>query len=100
MNGKGSIKAKFKRLLTSFMPISYNRNGTCISCGACCNLPYRCIFLRYQSDGRSFCAIYPIRPMNCRKYPRTLSEFLTADTCGYRFENNGSGKFHIKYGEE
>ena len=37
-------------------------------------------------DGQSYCSIYLIRPLNCRKYPRTESECVTEDTCGFRFE--------------
>ncbi|MDO9465244.1 MAG: hypothetical protein Q7J67_08115 [bacterium] len=46
------------------------------------------MFLRYYSDGQSYCAIYSFRPSSCRKYPRTSSEFLTAEVCGYRFEED------------
>lgn len=80
------MKAKIKRTLTCVLPVAENRTGHCIGCGACCKLPRPCFFLRTGKDGRSYCAIYPIRPLNCRKYPRTASEWLTADTCGFRFE--------------
>ncbi len=81
-----TVTAKTKRTLTSVLPISRRRKGACISCGECCKLPFVCPFLRYRLDGRSYCEIYPVRPLNCRKYPRTESEFFTADTCGFRFE--------------
>ncbi len=79
--------AKIKRIFTSVLPVSKRRKGECINCAACCRLPNVCPFLKYKSDGESYCSIYTIRPLNCRKYPRTESEFITADTCGHRFES-------------
>ncbi|OQX26547.1 MAG: hypothetical protein BWK80_09860 [Desulfobacteraceae bacterium IS3] len=63
------------------------RVGRCINCGACCRLPNECSFLRRDTEGKHYCSVYSIRPLNCRKYPRAESEFITADTCGYRFDN-------------
>ncbi|HUT61227.1 MAG TPA: hypothetical protein VNA25_25540 [Phycisphaerae bacterium] len=82
------MKDKIRRTLTCLLPVSPRRRGKCIGCGACCKLPNRCAFLRYDSDGRSRCAIYRFRPLNCRKYPRVPSEFITADTCGHRFDED------------
>lgn len=81
------MKAKAKRTLTSMLPVAKNRTGHCVGCGACCKLPTPCLFLKTDENGRGFCAVYEFRPLNCRKYPRTESEWLTADTCGFRFEN-------------
>ena len=81
-----TVIAKTKRTLTSVLPVSKKRKGACVNCGACCKLPYVCPFLKHKPDGRSYCEIYPIRPLNCRRYPRAESEFSTADTCGFRFE--------------
>ncbi|MCJ7776709.1 MAG: hypothetical protein MUP16_00095 [Sedimentisphaerales bacterium] len=83
---KNTIIAKAKRTLTSVLPVSKDRRGACIACGECCKLPIKCPFLRYKADGSSYCLAYRFRPLNCRKYPRTKSEFLTADMCGFRFE--------------
>jgi len=77
---------KMGRTATSILPVSKNRTGKCINCGECCKLPVKCIFLKYRPNGESFCFIHKTRPPNCRKYPRTKSECLTQDTCGYRFE--------------
>ena len=82
---KNNLGAKIKRTFTAFFPVAKNRQGECANCGKCCHLPARCLFLR-DKDGKSYCSIYKIRPLNCRKYPRTKSEWLTQDTCGYRFE--------------
>ncbi len=81
-----TVIAKTKRTLTSVLPVSKKRNGACVNCGACCKLPYVCPFLKYRLDGCGYCDIYPIRPLNCRRYPRAESELSTADTCGFRFE--------------
>ena len=86
--GASKLKAKIKRLLTSILPVSNTRYGHCVNCGACCKLPKACIFLRYHSDGKSYCTIYALRPSTCRKYPRVSSEFLTPNTCGYSFGTN------------
>jgi len=83
---RNSWSAKMKRTFTSVLPVSDKRKGQCDSCGACCKLPNVCPFLRYKPDGKSYCSVYAIRPLNCRKYPRTESEFITEDTCGYRFQ--------------
>ena len=82
---KNTWSAKAKRTLTAVLPVSKERKGQCISCGACCRLPNVCHFLKFDSDGKSYCTIYDIRPLNCRKYPRTEAEHITKDTCGYRF---------------
>ncbi len=79
--------ARIKRTLTSVLPVSPQRRGRCVQCGACCKLPNVCPFLKSNDDGKIYCRIYPIRPLNCRKYPRTPSEHITADTCGFHFEN-------------
>jgi hypothetical protein len=87
---RNTWSAKTKRTLTSVLPVSKKRSkkrkGQCVNCGSCCKLPNECQFLKYDAQGNSYCSIYAIRPLNCRKYPRTESEFITADTCGHKFE--------------
>lgn len=85
MDERNTWSARLKRTLNSTLPVSKDRAGRCISCGACCNLPHRCPFLRYKKNGESYCRIYLIRPLNCRKYPRSKDEFITEKSCGYRF---------------
>lgn len=82
------MKAKIRRTLTSILPVAENRRGACNNCGACCKLPSPCSFLGYRESGESYCRIYKIRPLNCRKYPRSASELITADTCGFWFEDS------------
>lgn len=78
--------AKVKRTFTSVLPVSEQRTGQCHNCGACCQLPNVCKFIKTNGDGTVCCSIYPIRPLNCRKYPRTASEHITTETCGFRFD--------------
>ena len=83
---KNTWAAKIKRTFTSVLPVSKRRRGQCVHCGACCKLPNVCPFLKSTGDGPGGCSIYPVRPLNCRKYPRTESELITGETCGFRFE--------------
>ncbi len=82
---KNTWTAKAKRTATSVLPVAKNRKGHCANCGACCQLPNKCPFLRFKSSNQSFCSVHGIRPLNCRKYPRTEDEWITQDTCGYKF---------------
>lgn len=83
---RNTWRAKLIRFFTAFFPIAENRAGKCISCGQCCELPLRCPFLRYNREEISYCAFYPIRLPACRVYPRNKKEWLTQDTCGFRFK--------------
>jgi Fe-S-cluster containining protein len=78
--------AKLKRTFTSVLPVDKKRKGQCIRCGACCKLPNQCLFLGLDEHEQYFCKIHPLRPLNCRKYPRTKAEQLTAETCGFTFD--------------
>jgi Fe-S-cluster containining protein len=78
--------AKLRRTLTCLLPVSKDRKGQCVHCGACCKLPNACNFIKTDGDGKIYCAVYAIRPLNCRKYPRSKSEHITPDTCGYHFD--------------
>jgi len=77
---------KIKRTLTSVLPVSSKRRGTCAHCGECCKLAYVCPFLKTRADGSSYCAVYHFRPPACRKYPRSASEHITPATCGFSFD--------------
>jgi hypothetical protein len=80
------MKNKLKRMATSFLlPVAETRRGGCNRCGECCKLPYPCPFLRYDENGLSSCSVYHVRPPACRKYPRTASENLTPEVCGFYF---------------
>jgi len=83
---KNTRWAKLKKTFTSVLPVAKNRKHNCIDCGVCCKLPNICPFLKFKDDWKSYCSVYKIRPLNCRKYPRTKSECVTGDTCGFKFE--------------
>ncbi|MDP8219236.1 MAG: YkgJ family cysteine cluster protein [Candidatus Theseobacter exili] len=85
---KNTWAAKLIRTATSVLPVSSERHGNCNGCGECCKLPNACPFLRSGTDGKHYCSIYTFRPLSCRKYPRTKSEFITEKKCGYSFNSN------------
>ncbi len=76
--------SKAYRTLTCLFPVSRDRKGECVNCGECCKLPNACPFLRGKK-GKTYCSIYKIRPVNCRKYPRTEKEHITQAKCGFKF---------------
>ena len=62
------------------------RRGDCNRCGACCELLFKCPFLKKHDDGTSTCGIYEDRPNQCRLFPidrRDLAE--VRGTCSYYF---------------
>src|SRR6266545_2318577 len=62
------------------------RRGDCNRCGACCELLFKCPFLKKQSDGMSLCGIYENRPNSCRLFPieqRDIRELR--GSCSYYF---------------
>ena len=87
--GKGPFKGKVMRFATSLvLPVDEDRAGECMSCGACCKFLFKCPFLRpvEGSQGKYKCIVYPIRPLQCRKYPRTRQEQIH-HPCGYHFKD-------------
>ncbi len=78
--------AKVLRTVGSVLPVSDNRTGACNNCGACCNLPSRCVFLVTEDSGKSYCSVYRFRPPSCRKFPRTERQLLPVrEVCGFSF---------------
>ena len=62
------------------------RRGECNRCGACCELVFKCPFLKKNADGTSLCGIYENRPNSCRLFPieqRDIQE--VRGTCSYYF---------------
>ena len=80
-----TLASKLKRNVTCVLPVRGGRAGACRSCGACCRMPYRCPMLRADAAGRSRCAIYRVRPLSCRVYPRSPREHVTQGECGFRW---------------
>jgi len=62
------------------------RRGECNRCGACCELVFKCPFLKKQPDGSSLCGTYANRPNSRRLFPieqRDIQE--VKGTCSYYF---------------
>jgi hypothetical protein len=45
------------------------RHGECNRCGACCEIFFKCPFLKKHGDGTTTCGIYEDRPNQCRLFP-------------------------------
>ena len=62
------------------------RRGECNRCGACCEILFKCPFLKKHRDGTTSCGIYEDRPSQCRLFPidqRDLAE--VRGTCSFYF---------------
>lgn len=85
---------KLKRFATSLvLPVDETRSGECQRCGACCKFGVVCPFLRQAEDGSNayYCSAYKIRPLQCRKYPRSKDEQIH-HPCGYTFGDPDQSK--------
>lgn len=64
------------------------RQGDCNRCGACCQLLYRCPYLKQDADGYK-CGIYQRRPDQCATYPhnqKVIDLLVKAGgSCSYSF---------------
>lgn len=69
------------------------RQGECAHCGACCEILWKCPFLRTDKTGNSYCSVHKSRPLPCRTFPidpKTV-ELISVDRpsdqgCSYRFQ--------------
>jgi hypothetical protein len=62
------------------------RRGECNRCGACCEILFKCPFLKKHDDGTTTCGVYEDRPNQCRLFPiekRDLEE--VRGTCSFYF---------------
>ena len=62
------------------------RRGDCNRCGECCEILFKCPFLKKHGDGTTTCGIYEDRPTQCRLFPidrRDLDE--VRGTCSFYF---------------
>lgn len=93
--GRILIRGKFRRLLICSVPplarhlgAHYGLQGGCNSCGASCNLLFRCP--HWDTDSR-LCTVYESRPRVCRMFPITPSDLRDRDlvlrhtVCGFHF---------------
>jgi hypothetical protein len=62
------------------------REGECNRCGACCEILFKCPFLKKHVDGTTTCGIYEDRPNQCRLFPITRRDLEEVrGTCSYSF---------------
>lgn len=62
------------------------RRGDCNRCGACCEILFKCPFLKKHDDGTSTCGIYEDRPNQCRLFPITRRDLQEVrGTCSFYF---------------
>jgi len=89
------IRGKIRRAIICCVPglplllqQKHRLTGGCISCGASCNLLFKC---PHWSEGTRLCSIYDDRPMTCQVFPITPSDIRDRDlaskgaSCGYAF---------------
>jgi hypothetical protein len=68
--------------------------GGCVSCGASCNLLFKC---PHWDEKSRLCSIYDDRPLTCRVFPITPADIRDRDLassttcCGYSFAPKASG---------
>jgi Putative zinc- or iron-chelating domain len=93
--GRTIIRGKIRRAMIGCIPglasqlkRKYGLTGGCISCGASCNLLFKC---PHWDEGSRRCSIYEDRPMACRMFPITPADLRDRDLaasgtkCGYSF---------------
>jgi Fe-S-cluster containining protein len=82
----GPFDGKVMRFCTSLvLPVDESRTGECSQCGACCEFLVKCPLLKRDESGTPKCGAYVLRPIQCRKYPRSADEQVH-QPCGYRFD--------------
>ena len=78
------VQAKFTNQDTE--ALLARRTGECNRCGACCEILFKCPFLKKHKDGTTTCGIYEDRPNVCRLFPidkRDLEE--VRGSCSFYF---------------
>ncbi len=82
---------KIGRYINSFIPEQKQRFGKCTpylcstlngeKWATCCKLGYRCPALAITN-----CQVYPMRPRNCRIFPKDENDLKLVKNCGYKFK--------------
>lgn len=62
------------------------REGECDRCGLCCNIAFRCPFLKDGEDC-STCTIYEKRPTQCALFPIDPRDLKDVARCSYTFRD-------------
>ncbi len=70
----------WRRIVSRHQKIDYIKTGKCNSCGVCCHMPVRCLFLM-----KNRCLIHHNRPIQCRSFPSKPGQVVSHE-CGYYFE--------------
>jgi Fe-S-cluster containining protein len=79
--------------LASHLKRKHGLTGGCASCGASCNLLFKC---PHWDEASRLCSIYEDRPIACRMFPITPADLRDRDLaasgtkCGYSFVRKGS----------
>jgi hypothetical protein len=62
------------------------RRGECNRCGACCEILFKCPFLKKHYDGTTTCGIYEDRPNQCRLFPIEMRDLTEVrGSCSFYF---------------
>lgn len=94
--GRQLVLGKLRRSFLSLSPAlarrlqrRYGLAGGCTSCGASCNMLFRC---PHWDAGSRLCTVYEDRPSICRTFPITPADLRDRDIanrrspCGFHFE--------------
>lgn len=94
-DGRALILGKFRRIAISMVPglaeklqRKHGLTGGCVSCGASCNLLFRC---PHWIEETHLCGVYLDRPRVCKQFPVTPADIhernlvLKDKHCGFRF---------------
>jgi hypothetical protein len=102
-SGRQLIWGKARRVFYSSMPPlaralqkRYGMTGGCQSCGASCQLLFKCPHWDHKSH---LCSVYEDRPNICRLFPITPADIADRDlvlkakpaTCGFEFTKRSEG---------
>jgi hypothetical protein len=94
-DGRQLIRGKFRRFFLSFFPAvarrvqkHYGLTGSCTSCGASCNMLFRC---PHWDEKSHLCTVYEDRPNICKTFPITPGDLKDRalsnrnQPCGFTF---------------
>jgi len=83
---------KVRRLYLSKLRPGYvarmrrQRRGTCLRCGSCCSIAFRCPHLEQDNH----CSVYDRRPSQCSNFPIDHRDLrYLEDVCGFYFVRDG-----------
>jgi hypothetical protein len=94
--GRKLILGKLRRIFICSIPgyaeklkAKHNISGGCVSCGASCNLLFRC---PHWDEKTHLCTVYELRPDVCKRFPITPADIddrniiLKEKPCGFNFK--------------